>query len=749
MENYVGKRIDGRYEIREVIGVGGMAVVYKAYDNIDDRIVAVKILKEEFLANEEFRRRFKNEPKAIAVLSHPNIVKVYDVSFGDKLQYIVMEYVEGITLKEYIQQQGVLNCKEIVHFTTQILKAIQHAHNKGIVHRDIKPQNILLLQNGTIKVTDFGIARFSRNDTRTMGGNAIGSVHYISPEQARGDVTDEKSDIYSVGVLMYEMLTGQLPFQSDSAVSVALMQVQEEAVPPSAINSDIPTGLEQITMRAMQKNPRDRYQSVAEMLLDIEEYKKDPSIIFDYSYLVEDRHDEQMQDSFTDDFEEDEYYDDNGDYEDQPEDTSFYDEIDDNVRAGRFSSVNFKKILPIVLGIIAAALIVGIVIWVFVNPGSEKKTVPDFMGKNYKTEIESNEDYAGYQFKIVEQVSEADAPGTVIGQDPAAGADYKENMEITLTVVKDTGTVTVPNVYDLTLSEAKLKLDNTGLKYDIVLEYSDTVGEGSIIRTSPARYETVKTGDTIKLYVSDPNAPKGVEIPDIIGSTVEAAKITLQAIGLDIDDNVEEINNSAPAGTIVSCSPGVGESAPTGSKISVKVSTGNSESPAITVTFTLPSEGKGRIIGKVNSNIIVNKSDYTFDGSNYSAVLTGTGKSDKVTIYVDDVLYYSCNVDFTQSTPVVTGEINNCGTATVSTKAAVASDGTDSGVGTTKTASNGNNTSDAQSYVTYYYAYAKAQLEAQGYTVTVVDGSYDPSNGNMVEKQVQNGNNITLYKYTF
>ena len=215
MDNYVGKRLDGRYELQEVIGVGGMAVVYKAYDNIDDRTVAVKILKDEFLASEEFRRRFKNESKAIAVLSHPNIVKVYDVSYGDKLQYIVMEYVEGITLKEYIEQQGVISWKETVHFTTQILRALQHAHDKGIVHRDIKPQNIMLLENGTIKVTDFGIARFSRSETRTMTDTAIGSVHYISPEQARGDITDDKSDIYSVGVVMYEMLTGQLPFQSE------------------------------------------------------------------------------------------------------------------------------------------------------------------------------------------------------------------------------------------------------------------------------------------------------------------------------------------------------------------------------------------------------------------------------------------------------------------------------------------------------------------------------------------------------
>lgn len=287
MDNYVGKRLDGRYELQEVIGVGGMAVVYKAYDNIDDRTVAVKILKDEFLASEEFRRRFKNESKAIAVLSHPNIVKVYDVSYGDKLQYIVMEYVEGITLKEYIEQQGVISWKETVHFTTQILRALQHAHDKGIVHRDIKPQNIMLLENGTIKVTDFGIARFSRSETRTMTDTAIGSVHYISPEQARGDITDDKSDIYSVGVVMYEMLTGQLPFQSDNSVSVAIMQLQTDPVKPREINSSIPEGLEQITMRAMQKNPKDRYQSAAEMILDLEEFKRNPAIKFDYSYFVD------------------------------------------------------------------------------------------------------------------------------------------------------------------------------------------------------------------------------------------------------------------------------------------------------------------------------------------------------------------------------------------------------------------------------------------------------------------------------
>ena len=282
MDKYIGKRLDGRYEIHELIGVGGMANVYRCNDTVDDREVAIKILKDEYLNNEEFIRRFKNESKAIAMLSHPNIVKVYDVSFGDMIQYIVMEYIDGVTLKEYIERQGIIEWKDVLHLTTQILKALQHAHECGIVHRDIKPQNIMLLQDGTIKVTDFGIARFSDKATRTMTDQAIGSVHYIAPEQARGDVTDGKTDIYSVGVMLYEMLTGKLPFDGDSAVSVALMQLQSVPKRPREVNPGIPIGLEQITMKAMQKQPSDRYTSAAEMLSELERFRLNPSIVFDY-----------------------------------------------------------------------------------------------------------------------------------------------------------------------------------------------------------------------------------------------------------------------------------------------------------------------------------------------------------------------------------------------------------------------------------------------------------------------------------
>ena len=249
MDNYIGKRLDGRYEITELIGQGGMANVYKATDVLDNRIVAVKILKREFSESDEFLRRFRNESKAIAVLSHPNIVKIYDMGFSEKLQYIVMEYIDGITLKEYIDSERVLNWKDAVHFIIQILRALQHAHNRGIVHRDIKPQNIMLLTDGTIKVMDFGIAKFAREESMTATDQAIGTVHYISPEQARGDVTDEKSDIYSLGITLFEMLTGRVPFNGETTVAIAIKHIQEELPSPREFVSEIPVRVEQIVFK--------------------------------------------------------------------------------------------------------------------------------------------------------------------------------------------------------------------------------------------------------------------------------------------------------------------------------------------------------------------------------------------------------------------------------------------------------------------------------------------------------------------
>ncbi|MGN0613057.1 MAG: Stk1 family PASTA domain-containing Ser/Thr kinase, partial [Porcipelethomonas sp.] len=282
MDKNIGKKLDGRYEITELIGEGGMADVYKGVDVVDKKTIAIKILKKEFAESEEFLRRFRNESKAIAVLSHPNIVKIYDVGFSDKIQYIVMEYIDGITLKEYIENERVLSWKDAVHFVTQILRALQHAHERGIVHRDIKPQNIMMFTDGTIKVMDFGIAKFAREEGKTATDQAIGTVHYISPEQARGDITDAKSDLYSVGVMLYEMLTGQKPFDTDNPVSIAVMHMHNVAELPRRINPDIPIPLEEIIVHAMEKNPDDRYQTANEMIRDIDRFKADPDVRFGY-----------------------------------------------------------------------------------------------------------------------------------------------------------------------------------------------------------------------------------------------------------------------------------------------------------------------------------------------------------------------------------------------------------------------------------------------------------------------------------
>ncbi|MEG2144200.1 MAG: protein kinase, partial [Oscillospiraceae bacterium] len=285
MESFIGKKIEGRYLISELIGVGGMANVYKATDVTDGKSVAVKILREEFYDNDEFLRRFKNESKAIALLDHPNIVKVYDVCFSRGMQMIVMEYLDGITLKEYMQQQKKLTWKETLHFTSQILKALSHAHGKGIVHRDMKPQNVMLLPNGSVKIADFGIARFARSESKTLTDRAIGSVHYISPEQARGEDTDQRADLYSVGVMMFEMLTGELPFEADSPVSVALKQIQLEAPSVTAIDGSIPEGLDKIISKTMEKDPDRRYQTADEMLEAINIFKTNPNAVFEYKYL--------------------------------------------------------------------------------------------------------------------------------------------------------------------------------------------------------------------------------------------------------------------------------------------------------------------------------------------------------------------------------------------------------------------------------------------------------------------------------
>lgn len=645
MENYCGKRLDGRYEIREIIGVGGMAVVYKAYDNIDDRIVAVKILKEELLTNEEFRRRFKNESKAIAVLSHPNIVKVFDVSFGDRLQYIVMEHVEGITLKEYIEQQGVINWKEAVHFVSQILLALQHAHDKGIVHRDIKPQNIMLLQDGTIKVTDFGIARFSRDDTKTMSEEAIGSVHYISPEQARGEITDDKADIYSVGVVMYEMLTGQLPFQSDNAVSIAIMQLQQEAKPPRELNPDIPLALEQITMRAMQKKRSSRYHSAAEMMLDIDEFKRNPSIKFNYNYFVDNEPTRYVLKEARNSVEQRKVQDDS---------------LQKSVRT-RTDTIEEEtnKTTPILIGIIAGlVVIIAIFAGIFIFKGAQKVDVPNFVGMNYADEILTNSDYTkNFTFETEAVYSEEFEAGVVIKQTPDANTSIKKGKTVTLSIAYNDENILITGILGLTKSEAESKLSKQGFEVKAVEQYEKNISAGLVIDSDPVEGSYAVKGSLVTIFISTDQNPDKTTVPEVEGHDKAIATEMLKSAGFTV--TVIEEDSDVEEGQVINQKPSAGTPADTGSDVTIYVSTGVPAESTASITVSLPTtvgQSTGTMKVYLGSDLYNTYEEVLLSGGTKTIEIRGKGEGQKFTVKVNDQTILQGTIDFTKSPAVVSNE---------------------------------------------------------------------------------------------
>lgn len=573
--NYVGKRLDGRYEIMEVIGVGGMAVVYKAYDNMEQRTVAVKILKDEFLANEEFKRRFKNESKAIAVLSHENIVRVFDVSYGDMLQYIVMEYVDGITLKEYVQQQGKIDPREAVYFISQILRALQHAHDKGIVHRDVKPQNIMLQENGTIKVTDFGIARFSRSETKTMTDSAIGSVHYISPEQAKGNVTDAKTDLYAAGVILYEMLTGSLPFQSDNAVSVALMQLQKDPIMPRELNPDIAVGLEQIIMKAMQKNLTDRYQTASEMLYDINKFKENPNIKFNYSYAstgaekaIENipantpdvplqrpqRQRPPVRPEARQVVKREEIIDETPD-------------IDDKTK---------KKTIMILSGVLVALIVFAVILFSVFAPNNKNTVeVPKLEGLNYYTDVVNNAAYANFNIVPSFRAESTETAGKILEQDPQDGKKVDYGSTITVYIAGTANGVEIPaSIIGKNFNAAEIELKALGFEVSILKEKNDKVSVGTVIRTDPKAGEKAQQGSTVTIYVATNEDVEPVEVPDLMGLTVSEAKTALEKVGLKLNITDSEYRSSTVKAGLIIGYEKVGEKVLPGTSIAVYVSNG-------------------------------------------------------------------------------------------------------------------------------------------------------------------------------
>ena len=664
MDKYIGKRLDGRYEIHELLGVGGMAYVYKAYDNIEKRWVAIKILKEELAGNSDFLRRFRNESKAIAVLSHPNIVKVYDVSFGDRIQYIVMEYIDGITLKQYIEQQGEIKWREALYFTVQILRALQHAHEKGIIHRDIKPQNIMLLEDGTIKVTDFGIARFSQAETQTMTDKAIGSVHYIAPEQARGGYINDKADIYSVGVMLYEMLTGQLPFVADNAVSVAIMQMQAEPTPPSRINPSIPKGLEEITMHAMEKNPAQRFPSAADMLEDVERFRRNPEIVFHYGEQVDrayagtsaDIYGNVQQNAAP------QKYNDNYEYEEE------------YVR-----SQNSNRASKIILGIVAAVVFVAVIVGIGylvkgkrANSGSgllgflpgfstssttsDEIVLPKFVGMIYASDIEGNSEYADLTFEITYGNVPSKQPGEVLHQTPAAGMTVKKGKTVSLTVNGEAEQVVVEDVKGYKQQDAYDALKALNLSPKIQAVADDDTAVGYVVKTDPAAGSTVSTGTTVTIYVSSGPSTESAVIPNIVGYQYSAAKEELEAAGFvvtaEYDDESDKDEN-----TVLSVSPNEGEKAKKGSVVTVTVSSGKGAQKDVYYDIPLPGGVSDDLTMKIYvDGTLIETRTVNPSASPYSNMtFTGKGRANLV-ITLNDQQYITAEIDYTTQSINVTSQ---------------------------------------------------------------------------------------------
>ena len=571
MDNLIGKTLDGLYTVRELIGTGGMANVYKAVVGPggpvpEGTVVAVKVLRQELMHDPDLVRRFKNESKAISLLNHPNIVKVYDVSVSENLQYIVMEYVDGMTLREYLNERGgKLTSRETVHFISQILKALDHAHRNGVVHRDIKPQNIMLLDNGQLRMMDFGIARISRAENQLTGGKAMGSVHYISPEQAKGDETDFTSDIYSVGVMMYEMLSGHLPFDADDVVEVAIKQISDKPQSLQELAPNVPHGLVEITERAMAKRPDNRYASAAEMLSALNAYVENPAIVFNYTYLPDEIPEKVVERPMKT-------------LKDAPEPKK--------ARKGKKKRTIF---LPVLFGItVAFALACLALCWAILNDSStlmsEKADVvlADYSGMT-QDEVNAQPQVSSGQITVNWEQSYSNdyAAGYVYKQSPVAGRTVREGQSVTLTVSLGIQSVTVPDVTNYLQADAEQQLKNLGVSVLVTQAVEPTVASGSVIRTDPAAGSQVAAGSTVVVYVSRPQVSTTAKVPSLVGlSSVNDARTLLVQNKLGLGSTTEQYSDK-PAGTIIGQNPAAGSTVKVNSRVSVTVSAGPEPEPEV------------------------------------------------------------------------------------------------------------------------------------------------------------------------
>ena len=648
MDQYIGKMLDNRYEILERIGTGGMAIVYKAKCHRLNRLVAIKILKSDLAQNEEFRRRFNAESQAVAQLSHPNIVSVYDVSRGGDMEYIVMELIDGITLKQYMEKRGQLNWRESLHFITQIMRGLSHAHSRGIIHRDIKPQNIMILRDGSVKVADFGIACLA-DSAQTLTQEALGSVHYISPEQARGDRPDARSDIYSSGVVLYEMLTGRLPFEGESAVSVAIQHLSSIPLAPREINPDIPEQLELICMKAMAPDLEHRYQSADAMIADLEAFRKNPEVEmkFDLSDLRPEENDEptrtiRTMPSHTVTIP-----------VHQPERNYPRRERDEDEEPRRAGSGK-RGVLVGAVTVAAVAVVIVLfktILGSFAPAVVDQYQVPDLY--NMTIEEAENDPRIEGVFEIQKAGSEfsADVPeGHILRQDPKKGETRKGSqlvIQVWVSAGEETGEV--PDLENKSEQDARILLEKLNKEYNLELtveapeelkQFSEEITEGYVIKTEPAQGEILKKGDTVKLILSKGPDIKPVTVLPFVGMSIDSVLSQLESYKLTCDAaDVEVVDSDKPGGTIVWQSPASGETVPEWTTIKFRVSAGLASS-ALPITVDIPQNGKDIVKVEIyvgdEPNPQYSETVYEADGA-VSTTLYGTGRK-MVKVYFDGVL---------------------------------------------------------------------------------------------------------------
>ena len=624
MDQYIGKMLDDRYEILELIGSGGMANVYKARCHRLNRLVAIKILKSDLADNADFRRRFHDESQAVAQLSHANIVSVYDVSTNPDREYIVMELIDGITLKQYMERRGRMDWRESLHFITQIMRGLSHAHSRGIIHRDIKPQNIMVLRDGSVKVADFGIACLA-NQGQTLTQEALGSVHYISPEQARGDRIDARSDIYSAGVVLYEMLTGRLPFEGDSAVSVAIQHLSSVPLAPRDIDPSIPEPLELICMKAMNSDPNKRYASADAMIEDLEKFRRDPSVDMDYirQELTAPAADTEPTMPLP-----------------TAQVASAVKKHTGELRREREAEEEpprrDKKSIAIIAGIFAAAVLLVVLLFKLIlgdfGPAGSNKSypVPDIRGKT----VEEAQEMEGVKDIFLIEVqgtrtTEEYQPGQIVEQDPTAGRTRKSNLVIQVYVAAEPEKVPMKDLVGMEYRQARVLLTDMGLDLKITTETvsSDKYGADAVIETVPAADEPLVAGQTVILRVS--TGPETVTVPTFTGQDIANAVQNAQDLGLTVGEITYDTFSFAPQGLVIEQSIKPTSEVPGGTKISFTVSgqkNCDDATAARVVEFTMPSDMEGMIKVEFEQDSVTLDSQY-INASMGTVTYTFTGKT--------------------------------------------------------------------------------------------------------------------------